>query len=121
LNQWKLKQCDRFLWSNEMDVPQFLVQVVIAIVCAGVASILVPRRIPGRLTGLILIGLAGVWFGEWAYGLVRRQYGLDHPILRLNVEGVLIVPAIVGSVVILYNRDGVSQLGQIWRLIWDAM
>ncbi|MBD2462967.1 hypothetical protein H6G89_18160 [Oscillatoria sp. FACHB-1407] len=85
-----------------MDVPQLLVQVVIAIICAGIASILVPRRIPGQLTGLILIGLAGVWFGEWAYGLLRRQYGLDHPVLRLSFEGVLIVPAIVGSVVVLY-------------------
>ncbi|MDX2216181.1 MAG: hypothetical protein SFY66_23145 [Oculatellaceae cyanobacterium bins.114] len=85
-----------------MDVPQLLVQVVIAIICAGIANVLIPRRVPGGLTGLIVIGLAGVWFGQWSYWLVRNQYKLDHAVLHWNVEGVLIVPAIVGSVIILY-------------------
>jgi uncharacterized membrane protein YeaQ/YmgE (transglycosylase-associated protein family) len=88
--------------ENEMDLPQLLVKVVIAILCAGIAGVLVPRRIPGRLVGLILIGFAGVWLGEWGYWLMRQQYGVDHEVLRWHVEGVLIVPAIVGSAIILY-------------------
>jgi uncharacterized membrane protein YeaQ/YmgE (transglycosylase-associated protein family) len=85
-----------------MDIPHLLVQLVVAIVCAGVATILMPRRIPGKLAGLFLIGLAGVWLGEWGFALIYREYGITHEVLRWQIQDVLIIPAIIGSVIVLY-------------------
>jgi uncharacterized membrane protein YeaQ/YmgE (transglycosylase-associated protein family) len=88
--------------GGEMDVPHLLTKLLIAVVCAGVANILVPRSIPGRLAGLILIGLAGVWFGEWGFDLLRREFGVNYRFLYWQIQGVLIVPAIVGCAIVLY-------------------
>lgn len=85
-----------------MDIKYLLIQVLIALVCAGIAGILIPRQIPGRAVGLVVIGLAGVFVGQWAANYVRQQYGLTAPFLQWSVEGVAIVPSIVGSTVVLY-------------------
>ncbi len=86
-----------------MNLTRLLVQVLIALACAGVATVLLPRKIPGRLFGLALIGLAGVWLGEWILNYLGNTYDLPIPaFLTWNVEGVPIVPAIVGSAIILY-------------------
>ncbi|NEQ30034.1 MAG: hypothetical protein F6K04_03375 [Leptolyngbya sp. SIO4C5] len=85
-----------------MDITQFLVQVIIAIVCAGIANILVPRRIPGKLVGLILIGLAGVWVGRWVADYLRQQFGIRWEFLQWQIQGVEIVPAIIGCAIVLY-------------------
>jgi uncharacterized membrane protein YeaQ/YmgE (transglycosylase-associated protein family) len=84
-----------------MDISQFAVQLVLAIGCAGAANMLIPRRIPGKQLGLIAIGLAGVWLGEWGYTLLMRR-GINLPFLSWQILGVEIIPAIVGSTVILY-------------------
>jgi uncharacterized membrane protein YeaQ/YmgE (transglycosylase-associated protein family) len=86
----------------DMDISQLVVQIVVAIVCAGVANILVPRKIPGRLVGLILIGLAGVWVGEWGFSILRQEFGINFSWLYWQIQGVLIVPAIIGSAIVLY-------------------
>jgi len=85
-----------------MDITQLAIQVVVAIVCAGVANILVPRRIPGKLFGLVLIGLVGVWLGQWGFALMRQRFGLDFELLSWDIQGVLIIPAIIGSAIVLY-------------------
>ncbi|MBE9181811.1 hypothetical protein IQ268_24905 [Oculatella sp. LEGE 06141] len=85
-----------------MDVPHLLVQLVVALACAGAATVLIPRQIPGQLVGLFLVGFAGVWLGEWGFGLLYREYGLDHQLLRWQIQDVLIVPAIIGSAIVLY-------------------
>lgn len=85
-----------------MDISRIFIQIVIALLCAGVASILVPRKIPGKLVGLILIGLAGVWVGEWGFALLYSRFGLNLPILLLSFKGVRLIPAIVGSTIVLY-------------------
>lgn len=85
-----------------MDITRLAVQVVVAIVCAGIANILVPRRIPGKLFGLVLIGLVGVWVGEWGFALMRARFGFNFAFLNWDVAGVLIVPAIVGCAIVLY-------------------
>lgn len=41
---------------------RLLVQVLIAIACATLANLLVPRRVPGKAVGLVIIGLAGVFW-----------------------------------------------------------
>jgi uncharacterized membrane protein YeaQ/YmgE (transglycosylase-associated protein family) len=94
------------------NLTNLLVKLGIAIVCASAANILVPRRIPGGLAGLILIGLAGIWLGEWAFDLMRREFGLNFSFLYWQVQQVLIIPAIVGCAIVLYL---VSALIQGWR------
>jgi uncharacterized membrane protein YeaQ/YmgE (transglycosylase-associated protein family) len=88
--------------EDKMDINHVLIQIVIAVICAGVANILVPRRIPGKLVGLILIGWAGVWLGDWGFALLRREYGINFPFLTWQIQGVLIIPAILGCAVVLY-------------------
>lgn len=96
-----------------MDIRQFLVQIVIAIVCAGTANLLVPRKIPGKLVGLILIGLAGVWVGEWSIQTLISAYpALNLPIWSWSIEGVAIIPAIIGCAIVLYV---VTAILKWWR------
>ncbi|MFE4108336.1 GlsB/YeaQ/YmgE family stress response membrane protein [Almyronema epifaneia] len=85
-----------------MDITHLLVQVIIAIVCAGLANLLVPRRIPGKLVGLVLIGLAGVWVGRWSADYLSQQFGLNWAFLEWQLQGVEIVPAIIGCAIVLY-------------------
>lgn len=85
-----------------MDITKLVVQVVVAIICAGVANILVPRRIPGKLFGLVVIGLLGVWLGQWGFALMRQRLGISFPFLTWDIQGVLIIPAIIGSAIVLY-------------------
>jgi uncharacterized membrane protein YeaQ/YmgE (transglycosylase-associated protein family) len=95
-----------------MDVPHLVVQVAIAIGCAVLANILVPRTIPGKFAGLILIGLAGVWLGEWGFLLLNKEYGIDHPLFHWQIEGVFIIPAVLGSTVILYVITALLKWGK---------
>ncbi|WP_088891190.1 hypothetical protein [Leptolyngbya ohadii] len=85
-----------------MDILHLLIRLVIAIGCAAAADVLIPRRIPGGLAGLILIGLTGVWIGEQGFALLRREFGIDFQFLYWQIQGVLIIPAIVGSAIVLY-------------------
>jgi uncharacterized membrane protein YeaQ/YmgE (transglycosylase-associated protein family) len=85
-----------------VEIARLLVHLIIAGVCAGIATILIPRRVPGKLLGLMVIGLAGVWVGDWAFLLLSQQFGLALPVLYTQIQGVLIIPAIVGSTIVLY-------------------
>ena len=86
-----------------MTLTRFLVQALIALACAGVATILLPRRIPGKLFGLALIGFAGVWLGEWILSYLNTAYGVQIPaFMTWAFHGVPIFPAILGSAIILY-------------------
>lgn len=81
---------------------RLLVQVLIAIACATLANFLVPRRVPGKAVGLVLIGLAGVFLGEWVLNNILRQYDLTFTWLTWSFMGVPIVPSVVGSMIVLY-------------------
>lgn len=85
-----------------MDLSHLVVQLFIAIVCGLIGNMLIPRRIPGKFAGLIVVGFAGVWLGEWGYQLLKRQYGLDWPLLHWSIQSVPIIPAIVGSMIVIY-------------------
>lgn len=87
---------------NAMDIARLFVHLTIAGFCAGIATILIPRRVPGKLLGLVLIGLAGVWVGDWVFLLLSQQFNLALPVLYTQIQGVLIIPAIVGSTIVLY-------------------
>lgn len=98
-----------------MDIPHLIVQIVIASLCAGVATILIPRRIPGKLIGMIAIGLMGVWLGEWETGLLRQRYGINYSFLNWNIEDVPIIPAVIGSAVILYLITSFLKWGRYYK------
>ena len=85
-----------------MDISHLAVQVTLTIACAGVANLLIPRRISGGLAGLMAIGFVGVAIGEWSFVLIAREFGITHPILRWHFQGVEIVPAVIGSAIVLY-------------------
>lgn len=94
-----------------MDLTTLLLQLVIAIVCAGIANILIPRQIPGKGVGLVLIGLTGVFIGQWFANYLRQQYGISLAIFEFKLQGVPIVPSIIGSVIVLYVVTAVIAWG----------
>lgn len=86
-----------------MDLTRLLVQILIALGCGALATLLLPRQIPGKLFGLALIGFAGVWLGEWVVNYVETTYELPMPdFVTWDFQGVPILPAVVGSAVILF-------------------
>jgi uncharacterized membrane protein YeaQ/YmgE (transglycosylase-associated protein family) len=92
-----------------MDISDLLIRFALAVVCAGLANVLIPRRIPGKVFGLVVIGIVGVFFGEWAFMLLRQEFGIDHEVLRWQIQNVPILPAVIGSAVILYVLTLVLQ------------
>jgi uncharacterized membrane protein YeaQ/YmgE (transglycosylase-associated protein family) len=84
------------------EMTRLLVQILIAIVCAGAANILIPREVPGKLLGLILIGFAGVFVGEWISNYILTEYSINVPVLQWEFKEVPILPSIVGSMIVLY-------------------
>ncbi|MEM1279501.1 MAG: hypothetical protein AAGG53_05615, partial [Cyanobacteria bacterium P01_H01_bin.152] len=84
--------------------------------CAGLASFLLPRQIPGKVFGLALIGLAGVWLGEWVVQYLETTYALPIPeFVTWDIQGVLILPAVVGSAVILFAVTSFLSWGRYQR------
>lgn len=88
------------------------VQLVVAILCAYIANILIPRQVPGRFFGLMIVGLVGVWLGEGMFRFLKTQYGLNYDFLHWGIWGVPIVPSIVGSVIVLYVITTVVRWGR---------
>jgi len=85
-----------------MDMSYLAVQLTIAVICGIAGNILIPREVPGKFFGLVLIGFLGVWLGEWGYRLLRTQFNLDLPLLEWQLGNVPIIPAIIGSAIVLY-------------------
>ncbi len=84
------------------DLISLLVQVLIAMASAFAANILVPRQVPGKLLGLVLIGLIGVFVGQWVANYLLQQYSFTLPWLTWSFQGVPVVPSIIGSTIVLY-------------------
>lgn len=98
-----------------MNIPHLLIKLLIAVICAGLADILVPRRVPGGLAGLVLIGLAGIWLGEWGFSLLRQEFGISFAFLYWQIQGVLIIPAVIGCTIVLYLVTAFIQWGRYGR------
>lgn len=99
-----------------MDLTRLLVQILIAIVCGSIATLLLPRQIPGKLLGLALIGFAGVWLGEWVVDFLQSTYNLPIPeFVTWDFQGVPIFPAILGSAIILYAVTTFLSWGRYQR------
>lgn len=95
-----------------MNISQLVIKLLIAAICAGLADVLIPRRIPGGFAGLILIGLAGIWLGEWGFALLKHEFGINFTFLYWQIQGVLIIPAIIGCAIILYVVTAFMQWGR---------
>jgi uncharacterized membrane protein YeaQ/YmgE (transglycosylase-associated protein family) len=98
-----------------MNVPHVVIKLLIAILCAGLADLLVPRRIPGGLAGLILIGLTGIWVGEWGFTLLKQEFGINFNFLYWQVQGVLLIPAVIGCAMVLYVVTAFISWGRYSR------
>ena len=85
-----------------MDMAYWVVKLAIAIACGMVGNMLIPREIPGKFFGLVLIGFVGIWFGEWGYQLLKSQFNLDLPWLQWHIEEVPIIPSIIGCAIVIY-------------------
>uniref|UniRef100_A0A832H0N9 GlsB/YeaQ/YmgE family stress response membrane protein n=1 Tax=Oscillatoriales cyanobacterium SpSt-402 TaxID=2282168 RepID=A0A832H0N9_9CYAN len=85
-----------------MDLAHLAVQLMIAIACGMIGNMLIPREIPGKFFGLILVGFVGVWVGELGYRVLKTQYGVDSSFLQWHIEDVPIVPSIIGSAIVIY-------------------
>ncbi|NER00819.1 MAG: hypothetical protein F6K30_29685 [Cyanothece sp. SIO2G6] len=101
---------------ESITITRLGVQLVVAIVCAGVAKSLIPRRVPGHIVGLVLIGLFGVWVGEWLIGYLGQMYNLrSFSFLYWDIQQVKVIPAIVGSTLVMYLLRLVLQWGRYER------
>ncbi|MGB3311284.1 MAG: hypothetical protein WBG32_18600 [Nodosilinea sp.] len=84
------------------ELTSLLVQILIAMACAFIANLLVPRQVPGKLLGLVLIGLVGVLVGQWVANYLLQQYNFSLPWLTWSFQGVPLVPSVIGSTIVLY-------------------
>ncbi len=95
-----------------MNISHLAVQLVIASVCGLLGNFLIPRQVPGKFFGLVVVGFVGVWFGEWVYHLLKTQYGVTAPFLSWNVVNVPIIPSVLGSAVVIYALTTVLRWGR---------
>jgi uncharacterized membrane protein YeaQ/YmgE (transglycosylase-associated protein family) len=95
-----------------MDLTPLMVQFLIAAACGLLGNFLIPRQVPGKFFGLVLVGFVGVWLGAWVYQVLKTQYGVAAPFLSWNVVNVPIVPSILGSAVVIYVLTTVLRWGR---------
>ena len=95
-----------------MNIEAIVVKLVVAIVCAGIGNLLIPRRMPGGWIGYIVVGLAGVWLGDWAYAALNSEYGINFAFLNWAIAGVRIIPSVIGSVVVLTTIVALLRWGR---------
>ena len=98
-----------------MDLSRIAVQLIAAIVCAGIANIFIPRQIPGKFLGFMLTGLVGVWLGEVVFKLLKTQHELNYPFLYWGIGGIAVVPSIIGCAIIIYVVTTFIRWGQYNR------
>jgi len=99
-----------------VDLTRLLVQILIALGCGALATLLLPRQIPGKLFGLALMGFAGVWLGEWMVNYLETTYEFPIPdFVTWDIQGVPILPAVLGSAVILFVVTSFLSWGRYQR------
>ena len=81
-----------------MDFLHFFFYLIVAAVCAGIASRIVPGIGKNGFLGSAVLGMIGAWVGTSCMGNVGP-----------SLEGVPLLPAIVGSAVVLFAVFAVSR------------
>lgn len=74
-----------------MSILSFILYLIVAAVCAGIGSAVVPGRIPGGFLTAMIIGILGAWLGS----LLMGSFG---PALA----GVALLPCIIGSALLVF-------------------
>lgn len=74
-----------------MGILGFLIFCIVAAVCAWIADMVVPGRIPGGFLASVVVGVIGAWIGTALMGSMGPELG-----------GVSVLPAIVGSGVTIF-------------------
>ena len=74
-----------------MTILGFILFLIVAAVCAYIAEMLVPGRIPGGFFTAAVIGIIGAWVGANLLG----NFGP-------SLEGIALLPAIIGSAVLVF-------------------
>ena len=75
-----------------MSILGFLLFLIVAAVCAWIAEAIVPGRVPGGFLASAIVGIIGAWIGTALFG----HFGPD-------LAGVPIVPAIIGSALLVFG------------------
>ena len=82
-----------------MDFVHFFLYLIVAAVCAGIASRIVPGVGKNGFLGSAVLGMIGAWVGTMIMGNVGP-----------SLEGVPLAPAIVGSAAVIFVAYAVSRL-----------
>lgn len=80
-----------------MSILSFLLFLVVAAVCAGIAEAVVPGRIPGGFLTTAVVGIVGGWVGASLFGSIG-------PVLF----GVTLIPTILGAGVLVFVLSLIS-------------
>lgn len=81
-----------------MGILEFIFFLIVAAVCAGIGERLAPNTVPGGFFTSAIVGIIGAWIGTWLFGSAG-------PIL----EGIPILPAIVGSAILVFCLSLISR------------
>lgn len=81
-----------------MGIVGFILFLIVAAVCAIIASAVVPGRIPGGFLTAMVVGVIGAWIGS-------ALMGHAGPVLA----GVSLLPTILGSAILVFGLALVSR------------
>ncbi|MBS1992161.1 MAG: GlsB/YeaQ/YmgE family stress response membrane protein [Cyanobacteria bacterium SZAS LIN-2] len=82
-----------------MELLNFLLYLIVAAVCAGIASRIVPSVGKNGFLGSAVLGMIGAWLGQMWLGKIGP-----------SLEGIFLLPAIVGSAVVIFVAYAISRL-----------
>lgn len=85
-----------------MELLAFILFLLVAAACAGIAEALVPGQVPGGFLMSAIVGAIGAWVGASLMGHVGP-----------DLAGVPLLPAIIGSAILIFAlkimRRGVAH------------
>ena len=74
-----------------LTILDFIFFIIVAAICAWIAEAIVPGAIPGGFLASAIVGIIGAWLGTALFG---------H--LGPNLAGVPLLPAIIGSAILVF-------------------
>ncbi|MEO0458591.1 MAG: hypothetical protein AAF152_18710 [Cyanobacteria bacterium P01_A01_bin.114] len=86
-----------------MDLSKIFIQLMIALICATVANLVIPKRIPGKSLGPLVVGFGGVVVGEWVVDFLQSTFNFSPAFLHWDIYEVPIIPALLGAILVLYG------------------
>jgi len=75
-----------------MGILSFILMLIVATVCAWIAEMFVPGRVPGGLFASAIVGLIGAWIGGSLFG----HFGP-------SLASVSLLPTIIGSAILVFG------------------